>query len=328
MRHSKISIVQEVEKLYKSPAFLLLLVFFLFFTAACGKKGGPTLKEYDKPAPPSSLRAIHRENKIVLLWAYPTGKENSVAEFVIFKSSGAEFKKLVHLEKNRRTYEDAEIETGFSYRYKIVTQSFKGVYSDDSNILEASPLNPPLPPSDLSYIVQDNSLLISWKPAEKGNSYNIYKSLVKGSYGLYPVNSSPVSENSFHDSFSINKTVYYSIRSLHGSAIRDEGAPSEELEVDPSELVPSPLKNFRYHASPDGVFLFWDEPEESWVTRFRIYRKTEGQDYLLIGETQIPVFVDREPALTKRDYRIHAVGPAKEGPGIVIMEVIYSAPSE
>jgi hypothetical protein len=56
------------------------------------------------------------------------------------------------------------------------------------------------------------------------------------------------------------------------------------------------------------VFLYWDLPEESWVTGFRIYRKKAGQDYQLIGETQIPVFVDKEPAVTERDYRING-GP-------------------
>jgi hypothetical protein len=158
--------------------------------------------------------------------------------------------------------------------------------------------------------------------------YNIYRGLKKGIYGMSPVNKSPVSDSSFTDAFTINKAVYYTIRSLRGSEIRDEGAPSEELVVDPSELVPSPLKNFRYLAAPDRVFLYWDEPEESWVTRFRIYRKAGGQDYQLIGETQIPVFVDKEPAVTERDYRINAVGPDKEGPGTEIRQIKYTSPPE
>jgi hypothetical protein len=76
------------------------------------------------------------------------------------------------------------------------------------------------------------------------------------------------------------------------------------------------------------VQLFWDEPAEIWITGFRIYRRIEGQDYTLIGETQIPVFVDMEPPLTKRDYRLNAVGPDKEGPGIELREVIYTPSPE
>jgi len=307
---------------------LLPLIIMLFSLAACGKKGAPTLKEYEKPAQPTLLRAIHREDKIVLQWNYPADKEKAIAEFIILKSSGAEFEKLVHIEKSKRSYEDTAFETGVNYRYKIIAQSFKGVYSNDSNIIGVNPLNPPSPPLNLSFAIRDNSLLISWEPAGKGLLYNVYKSLEKSKYGMSPLNSTPISESSFTDSFNINKTVYYTVRSLHASEIKDEGAASRELEVNPSLLVPSAMKNVRYHAFADRVFLYWDNPEESWVSRFRVYRKTEGHDYLLIGETQIPVFVDKEPPLTKRDYRLHAVGPGKEGPGIEIREVIYTPSPE
>ena len=328
MRQIETSIKAEVRKSYRYLAFLSLLIVPLFFLAACGKKGAPTLKEYEKPAAPSSLKAIHREEKIVLLWSYPAEKETAIADFIVFKSSGAEFEKLALLEKSKRTYEDTVFKTGTTYSYKIVARNFKGVYSSDSNMVVVSPLAVPPPPSGLSFSIQGNSLLLAWKPAEQGLLYNIFRSLEKGKYGISPVNSTPVSDSSFTDAFNINKTVYYTVRSLHGSEIRDEGAPSEELAVDPAALVPSPLRNITYYAAPDKVFLYWDEPEESWVTRFRIYRKTEGQDYQLIGETQIPVFVDKEPSLTNNDYRISASGPAKEGPGTEIRGVKYTAPPE
>jgi len=328
MRHIKISIKAEARKSYRYLAFLSLLIVPLFFLAACGKKGAPTLKEYEKPAQPALIKAIHREEKIILQWSYPAEKEKAVADFIILKSSGAEFKKLVHIEKSKRFYEDNDFETGGNYKYKIIAQSFKGVYSDDSNIIGISPLNPPSPPLNLSFAIRDSSLIISWEPSGKGLLYNVYKSLEKGKYGLSPVNLTPISESSFTDSFNISKTVYYTVRSLHATEIRDEGSPSGELEVAPSVLVPSTMKKVRYHAAADRVFFYWDNPEESWVSRFRIYRRTAGQDYLLIGETQIPVFVDKEPPLTKRDYRLNAVGPDKEGPGIEIREVIYTPSPE
>lgn len=328
MHHVETSALSEVKKSYWYIAFLPLFIVPLFFLTACGKKGEPTLKAYEKPVPPAALQAIHREMSILLAWSYPIEKEHTVAEFIILKSSGTEFEKLVHIEKSKRSYEDTDFEKGGNYRYKIIARSFKGVYSDDSNIVATSPLNPPRPPSDLSFSTQGNALLLAWKPEEKGLLYNVYKSLEKGKYGMSPVNSRPISDSSFTDSFNINTTVYYTVRTLHATGIRDEGAPSRELAVDPAELVPSPLKNFRYHAASDRIYLYWDEPEESWVNRFRIYRRTAGQDYQLIGETQIPVFVDKEPALTKRDYRLHAAGPAKEGPGIEIRGVIYTAPPE
>jgi fibronectin type 3 domain-containing protein len=326
MRQIETSITTGVRKSYGYLAFLSLLIAPLLFLSACGKKGAPTLKEYEKPAAPSSLKAIHREERIVLLWSYPAEKETAIADFIVLKSSGAEFEKLVLLEKNKRIYEDTVFETGTTYSYKIVARNFKGVNSSDSNMVVVKPLAVPPHPSGLAFSIQGNSLHLNWKPAEQGLSYNIFRSFEKGKYGISPLNSKPVSDNSFTDAFNINKTVYYTIRSLHSSEIRDEGAPSEELAVDPSTLVPSQLRNVTYFAAPDKVFLYWDEPEESWVTSFRIYRKNEGQDYQLTGETQIPVFVDKEPSLTSNDYRVTAAGPAREGPWAEVRGVKYTAP--
>jgi predicted small lipoprotein YifL len=326
MRRNKICIRAEVAKSCGYLALLSLLIVSLLSLAACGKKGPPTLKEYEKPPAPSALKAIHREDKIVLSWNYPKEKESSLADFVVLRSSGAEFEKLALPEKTRRTYEDSSFSTGSTYSYKIVARNLKGVYSTDSNMVVVIPLAVPPPPSDLSFSIQGNSLLLAWKPAEKGLFYNIYRSLEKGKYGTSPVNGKPVSGSSFTDAFNINKTVYYTIRSLHDSGTRDESAPSKELAVDPADLVPAPVRNLTYFAAPDKIFLYWDEPEESWVTSFRVYRKKEGQDYQLIGETQIPVFIDTEPSPTKNDYRVNAVGPDKEGPGTGITGVKYTAP--
>ena len=315
-------------KSIKYIIFLSLLIVPLFVLAACGKKGAPTLKEYEKPPAPSALKAVHREDKIVLVWNYPADKESALADFTVLRSSGAEFEKLAVLEKSKHTYEDTGFQTGITYSYKIVARNFKGVTSSDSNMVVVKPQAVPPPPSGLSFSIQGSSLILRWKPAGEGLLYNIFRSSEKGKYGISPVNSNPVSDGFFTDSFNINKTVYYTVRSLLNSDIRDEGAPSEELAVDPAALVPSPVRNLTYFAAPDKVFLYWNEPEESWVTRFRVYRKTEGKDFQFIGETQIPVFVDKEPSPAKNDYRVNAAGPVKEGPGTEVRGVKYTPPPE
>jgi len=132
MHRVETSALPEVKKSYRYIAFLPLFIVPLFFLAACGKKGEPTLKAYEKPAAPSALSAIHREEKIILQWNYPIEKEHEVAEFTILKASGTEFEKLVHIEKSNRSYEDTDFETGGNYRYKIIAQSFKGVYNTNS----------------------------------------------------------------------------------------------------------------------------------------------------------------------------------------------------
>jgi hypothetical protein len=107
--------------------------------------------------------------------------------------------------------------------------------------------------------------------------------------------------------------VRYAVRASLGTDIRDEGALSPEVVIDPLELAPPPPRNLVWHAVADRVIITWDEAEASWVTGYRIYRRTQGQDYVLAGETQLPSFVDTDTPTVHRDYRITARGPMKEG---------------
>lgn len=309
---------------YLKNLFVLFLILTSFsLLVSCGKKGEPTLKSYEQPDHPMKLRTIHREDKIVLQWDFPKEKEASIAEFIIMKSTAQEFIKISHIDGTKRSYADPDFKNGSTYSYYIISQSPKGVYSKESNIIEVSPMDTPAPPKNLSFKVKDNSLILSWEKAESEVLYNIYKRYENKTYGLKPINKSALSDNSYEHPFNINRTTYYTIRSLTKSEIRDEGAQSEELVIDPSEFTPSVPKDFNYFISPDSVYLIWKESEEAWVTGYKIYRKIEGQDYVLIGQTQVPTFLDKGKAETKRDYRVTAVGPVKEGPPAEIKDLIY-----
>jgi predicted small lipoprotein YifL len=300
--------------------FCLLVVFL----AACGKKGPPTLTSFEKPDAPPSFTAIHRGGTMILRWSFPRKQEGLIAEFIILRSTGADFEKLSHVEKDKRTFVDRDIKAGTTYRYKIRCQNFRGVYSDDSPIVAATPVPAPLPPGDLSYTVEGNSVMLSWVPLNTGDRFNVYKAMEKGTYGLMPLNPAPLSEPVFKDAFSVNKIVYYTVRSLTESDIRDEGEASQELVVNPADLVPPRPENVHAYPASDRIFLSWSEPSEPWVTGFRVYKRTGNGEYLLIGKTQIPTFVDNNPSLARRDYRITAVGPAKEGPAAEITDVMYT----
>lgn len=302
--------------------FIFIFLSLLFFSS-CGKKGAPTLKSYEKPEQPSLLRAIHREDKIILLWNFPKSKENLLEGFILLKSSDAGFQKYSTLEKQARSYIETDFKEGIRYSYKIVSQNLRGIYSDDSNVINLTPLKAPTPPERPSFRTDGDGLNIIWGKGEKEGLYNIYKSYEKGAYGLYPLNTAPLTESSFKDTFDTTKPVYYTVRSLTDSEIRDEGYPSEELVVNPFEFVPSPPGDLQFFAAPDRVYLSWKEPAERWVTGFKVYRRIGNQDYVLIGETQIPAFLDKEKPATKRDYRVSATGPGKEGPAAEITGIVF-----
>lgn len=322
---------------------LLFLFISCFVLASCGKKGDPTLKSYEKPDPPSNLKAIHRESEIILFWNFPKNKEQAINGFYLMKlipthppippllrgdterSKGGrgDFERIF-LERDKRSYIDKDFEIGHHYKYKIISQNLRGITSIDSNIIEIEPKDPPAPPGKLFFKVEYDSLTITWEDIGNGVLYNIYKSDKKGLYPLTPLNSEPIKGTSFKGRFDITKPAYYTIRSLRGEDIRDEGHESEELEINSSEFVPSPPEGLQAVIKEDGAYLIWKEAPETWVIGYKVYREIDKKEgFIFIGETSIPVYFDKEKPLTKRHYRVTALGPSKEGPASEIRDVVF-----
>lgn len=307
-------------------AFCFLLSVFCCFFSACGKKGEPTLKSYEKPPPPSSLSAVHRESEILLTWSFPKGKESFIKGFHLLKSSGEEFREIAFLDKNIRSYADAVFSAGDEYRYKMISENLRGIFSNESNVLLIKPLTTPDPPENLSLKVGHNSLTITWERARNGTLYNVYKSEKSGLYPLSPFTKEPLKETFFEDGINAAKTFYYTVRSLLGGEFRHEGASSIEIKADPAEFVPSPPGNLQAVPTEISVYLIWKESPEEWVRGYRVYRETDSEGFKLIGETLTPSFVDREKASIPSNYRVTASGPSKESLPAEITGVVYTEP--
>lgn len=329
MKHKGIIEESKKYRIRKSKFRSGFLVFYcLLLTAcclltSCGKKGDPTLKSYEKPDPPSVLRAIHRESEIILLWEFPKDKEPAIKGFYLMKSTGGDFEKIATLENNKRSYIDNDFKTGSTYKYKIVSQNLKGIISNDSNIIQIVPEISP-PPGNILFKIEHDSLILNWESAGDRIMYNIYKSNEKGTYQLMPVNKEPVKETSFRDNFDIKGPVYYTIRSLVGSDIRDEGAASEEIEINPFEFIPSSPSGLQAVVKKENVYLIWKEAPETWVAGYKVYREINKKEgFIFIGETQTPAFLDKDKPSTKRNYRVTALGPSKEGPPAEIRDIVF-----
>ena len=303
--------------------FPILLILSFLFVLACGKKGAPTLASYEKPAAPSLLSASQRENGMFLSWSYPADRERAISDFIVLRSSDSGFEKIALLESKLRTFVDTDVRKGMTYMYKVVSRNHRGVLSADSNPVSVIVVTPPGPPESISWNISGDSLLLSWERTGKDGMYNVYKAVEKGAYGMTPENKSPLSENVFKDVFSPVRTVYYTLRSLTKNGVVAEGPASQEIVVNPHDLMPAAPQDVRYFAAPDKIYVYWKEPDALWITGFRIYRKFEAGEYALIAETQIPSFLDKDAPSKKRDYRIAAVGPAKEGPAAEIKGVLF-----
>lgn len=291
-------------------AYSIFLVF-CFMSISCGKKSAPILKGYDKPEAPVGLKAIHRENSIVLFWSHP--KKDGLKEFIVIRASGTDFVRLIPVSKEETSYSDTYFKTKNVYKYRVIAKSIKGVLSDDSNIIEAKPLAVPPAPKNLSFSIGNSDLKISWDEAGKGLLYNIYKSYEKGKYAINSVNSTPVGSTDFTDNIDTSKIVYYTVRAALNSDTRDESYASDEIEIKPADFKPSKPSGLKAVKSENKIIIVWKENPETWVSKYNIYRKTQDNgQFRLIGESLTPVFTDKEKISSKQFYRITAAGTVKE----------------
>ncbi|NTU42020.1 MAG: hypothetical protein HGA78_03005 [Nitrospirales bacterium] len=290
-----------------------ILVFLFLSCLSCGKKGDPTLKSFEKPQAVKDLRAVHREGEIILTWSYPEAERAKLKGFLLEKSEGGVFLRTASLKNDAFEYRDREFKERAAYSFRIRALSLRDVMSDDSNILQVLPSPLPSPPSGLSYRLTKDSLEISWKGEGFGVLYDLFKTREKGIYPLSTVNKAPLSEPSFIDRIDTSAPVYYSVRAFVQTGIRDEGYPSEDLVVDPASFIPSRPTGLRFIPSDHGVYLTWDESDETWVKGYRIYRKRGGEPgFSAIGESTVPAFHDREPMAERSFYAVAAMGPVKE----------------
>ncbi len=318
---------------------LLLVLLFIcsaLFITSCGRKGDPTLKAFEKPLPVKEIKAIHREDELIISWSYPASERAKIKGFYIEKAeiksqeSGVksqEFKNITFLKNDASQFVDKDFKTKQEYFYKVRVYSLKDISSDDSPIIKATPRELPMPPAELSYKATNKSIEIAWQAVGNDKEalairYNIYKSYETGNYPALPANNSPLKEPIFEDKIEKERPVYYVVRALLDTELKDEGYPSEELEVNPETFIPSQPHNIKHVPSAKKVYLMWDENPETWVKGYRIYKKTAPYgEFKLIGESITPAFTDTQPLILKTFYYITAIGPVRESIPSDVIEV-------
>ncbi|MBA4348809.1 MAG: hypothetical protein C0415_02330 [Thermodesulfovibrio sp.] len=305
-----------------SSILFIIVACCILFLFSCGKKGDPTLKSYEKPLSVKDVKALHREDEIIISWSYPSSDRDNIKGFYIYKaeidgqtagSKGYVYKKITFLKSDASQFRDKKFELKKLYLYRINAYSLRNVISDDSPDVKVVPYELPLPPAGLSYRVTNDSLEIIWSGSDSSLKYNIYSSYEKGKYSESPKNRVPLKEELLKDRIDTLKIVYYTVRAFRDAETKEEGYPSEELEVNPALFTPSSPVDIRFIPSPQKVYLMWNENPETWVKGYRIYRKRLSEsDFMLIGEAVTPTFTDKEPLIEKTFYHITAFGPKKE----------------
>lgn len=283
------------------------LIVLMLLLASCGRKAPPRLPVYERPPAPSSLEAIHREGTVVLTWDYPSRKLRYVREFQVVRSG----KTLDATEET--SYTDADIGYGKRYDYTVFAVSTGGIISEGSAQLAVEVIDVPPAPQGLRAEVVAKGVRLTWGHPEEGRLYNVYRSYAPPLDLLRPINREPLREAEFVDNPLMERPVYYTVRALAGGAERHEGPASEVVEMKPEAFVPSAPEGLRAVVAGDKVLLAWKESPEAWVRAYKVYRAVEGGDYVLIGESRTPSFIDGAVPLGAVSYKVRAVGPSMEG---------------
>jgi hypothetical protein len=248
---------------------LLCLVCLCFFTG-CGKKGNPTMRSFEKPEAVKETRAFHRDGKVTISWSYSRQAKILIKGFYIERAEGLlPFETIAFLQGGSSQYSDDHIEINKEYRYKIRVYSMRDIISDDSPELKAIPLRLPDPPKAVIYHLKNDAVEITWDKGADGITYNIYRSAEKGKYQA-PLNAKPLDRPFFRDGVDVEKTVFYSVRSIVESTIRNEGDPSADLEINPQSFIPARPTDLRYVASQNKGYLSWKENAETWVKGYKV----------------------------------------------------------
>ncbi|MBI4823375.1 MAG: hypothetical protein HY805_03980 [Nitrospirae bacterium] len=304
----------------------VLLILFLFIS--CGKKEPPHLPSYEKPESPSSLHTIHRAEEIVLLWSY-SGDKNLLEGFDIMKKTGKEegFVKIAFVKEGTQ-FSDKEFKEGDIYKYKVSARTLKGVVGEISEEIAVNPMPTPPPPTEISFKIEKDSVNISWKHPEGSIFFNIYMSKEKGRYTFTPLNKTLLKSPLFTDALNTKAVVYYTVRALTDTQIRDEGIAGDEFAISPDDYIPSAPEGLQAIAIEKGIQLIWKENPETWVRGYRIYRcmvfEPECVLYVPIGHSKTPAFLEKEQLKGKRLYRVTAIGPTKEGDYSSSIEIYVS----
>ncbi|MGA1873181.1 MAG: fibronectin type III domain-containing protein [Thermoplasmatota archaeon] len=253
------------------------------------------------PGSPTGLTATAADGEVQLQWTAPTANGGApVTDYIIFrKASSGDLEQIATVPVGTTSYTDTDVEASISYTYVVRSQNRMGS-SEPSNEAQTVALGPPGAPTDISYLVGDGFVEISWAaPVSNGGSaisgYIVYRSdpelenlLIAAELG--------VDATSYRDEDVTNGESYiYTVNSANEIG--------ESLPVWSGEMTPlgTPGCPVSLEISSDGtiISLTWTAPDYDGgccIEIYRIYRVDEEGTSKQIGsvEGEQTSFVDDE----------------------------------
>jgi lysophospholipase L1-like esterase len=218
-------------------AYWIWTVFFLL-VLSCGGGGGGS-ESRTAPAAPQNFVSSSGDTKISLSWG------NSIDAITnnIYWSTTAGVRKQTgtKISAVSSPYYHAGLTNNTPYYYVVTAANQYGESSESREVMATpSPLNPPLPPSDVATLIGDRRVIIRWSAQEASEataSHNIYWSTSTGVTKESGVKIAGVTNPYTHNDL-INGTTYYYV--VTGVNEYGEGRISKEVSATPDQgNVPS-----------------------------------------------------------------------------------------
>lgn len=284
------------------------------------------------PGAPTALQGTAGNGQVTLSWTAPADNGGSaISAYNVYRSvDGANFSQ-VGSTGAVPGFVDSVLENGREYTFKVTAvNGFRE--SPPSSPASATPVGPPLAPSNLSALVGVGEVALSWAaPSGDGGhtllGYNIYR-------GTDPLDLTLLStvdtSTSYQDSTTVNGTTYHFAVAARNDL--GEGPRSAFASATPTGAPPAPA-GLAGQASNGNASLTWQAPASdggSPLTGYAVYRSLGGGPLVLVASLGTSVsFEDSNLSNgVGYTYRVAAVNAYGEGPRSGALSVTPVGPPE
>jgi fibronectin type 3 domain-containing protein len=209
-------------------------------------------------AVPTGLTATSGDKQVNLVWNSVTGATG----YNLYRGGV----KLNSTPMTGTSYLDTGLTNGTAYSYTVTSVNSDGVESAQSTAVSATPKAAVTAvPTGLTATSGDNQATLNWNSVTGATGYNLYEN------GVFKVNDTPITANTYVDTSLTNGTQYsFTVTSVNADGV--ESAQSSPVTVTPKAplcLVPTGLKAT---AGNGQVSLTWNQNLDLDFSSYNVYQ--------------------------------------------------------
>ena len=253
-----------------------------------GAKISALSENRNNPAPPEEVAAKPVKNGIKVFWLY---EDPEVKGYYVYRDNGRgdsllQISDLITPADRLMSFIDSSksLDGSENYRYAVKSINDNYLFSDFSEIVNASPMIPGSisPPVNLRATINENKITLIWNNEEKTAKnllgYNIYRKTEKNdSYkklNEYPL----LSENNYFEDTSLilGQTVIYAVTALNMAGTESSYSRPAQVSIPVKKGILPPPAGLHLTKITEGILITWTPVTQEGLTGYAIYRYEPG----------------------------------------------------